>query len=246
MDERIERFGALMRDATLETLWPTRCAICDQPGALLCASCYRRLPFIDWWNACPRCGSARGRMQCCLCNPVMLGGFGLEDPPFDGCVSAVELDARTGRIATLFKDGGEQRLAQVMAALMAPYIPPSWLESQPFVTFVPATTKAYRRRGFDHAELLAHTFAHTCALPGGAILMRPQSTDQRALSREQRLQNMEARFMASESRPMPETVLLIDDVYTTGATLFAASLECRRRGAQHVFCATFARTDGET
>ena len=234
-----------MRDATLETLWPTRCVICDQPGALLCASCYRVLPFIDCWNACPRCGSPRGRVQCCHCNPVMLGGFGLDEPPYNQCVSALELTEATGKLATLYKDGGEQRLAHVLAALMAPFIPPDWREERPFVTFVPATTQAYRRRGFDHAELLAHALAQRCALPGGAVFTRPKSTDQRVLSREQRLKNTQKRFTVGPAVAMPKSVLLIDDVYTTGATLFAASLECRAQGAEHIFCATLARAEGE-
>ncbi len=53
-----------------ETLWPTRCALCDTPGKLLCPQCARSLEFIDYYRACPRCGSPWGSLQCDRCNPV--------------------------------------------------------------------------------------------------------------------------------------------------------------------------------
>ena len=45
--------------AVAETLWPTRCAICDEPGELLCERCRSEPPFIDLWRACPICGAPR-------------------------------------------------------------------------------------------------------------------------------------------------------------------------------------------
>ena len=68
--------------AVAETLWPTRCAICDEPGELLCERCKSELPFIDLWRACPICGAPWGHTQCTECNPVMLAATGREKVAF--------------------------------------------------------------------------------------------------------------------------------------------------------------------
>ena len=162
----VGELGRAIGDAALETLWPTRCAVCDAPGALLCDRCRRDLAYIDRWRACPRCGAAWGRLQCTECNPVTLSRLGLARLPFESCVCAVALDDAAHRIATLYKDAGERRLSAVMGSIMADATDPDWLREADAVTWVPASRTAFRRRGFDHAEELARAFA-ACA--GGEL-----------------------------------------------------------------------------
>lgn len=237
--------AALLRDTALETLWPTRCAICDAPGTLLCRSCYRSLPFIDGWQACPRCGSPFGRVQCCECNPVTLGAIGMAELPFDACASTLLLTERVRRIVTAYKDGGEQRLARVIALLMAPTVSPEWRARIGAVSFVPAGRASLQRRGFDHAEGIAGELARQMGRPCVRLLARPAHRDQRELSRAERLRNLSSGMQALPGTRAPGSLLLIDDVYTTGATLFSASAACKEAGAHTVYCATFARTDVE-
>ena len=144
-------------EALAETLWPTRCAVCDAPGEVLCDACRSALPYLDWWRACPVCGAPFGRVQCSECNPVVLGRAGRDTVPYDGCASAVTFGEAPARIVRTYKDQGERRLAEPLACLMARARPPSWRPEA--VTFVPATSAARRRRGFDHAELLARGLA---------------------------------------------------------------------------------------
>ena len=228
-------------EALAETLWPTRCAVCDEPGELLCGPCRLGLPYIDWWRACPRCGAPFGRVQCSECNPVMLGATGRTAPPFASAASAVSYESAARRLVTTYKDRGERRLAGTMAALMAPYVAPGWRDGLQAVTFVPATPAARRRRGFDHAELLAQAVAEELGIACIDVLRRPHSFDQRRLSRAARLANMEGSMQALPGATLPRSVLLVDDVCTTGATLFAASEALREAGAACVRCLTFAR-----
>ncbi len=232
---RIARFAA---EVVAETLWPTRCALCDVPGAVLCERCASLLPYLDWWRACKRCGSPFGLVQCDLCNPVALARIGREQLPFAGCASAVMFDEETGRLVRVFKDQGEQRLAGVMAAAMSRAVPPSWAFE--VVTFVPATLAAARYRGFDHAELVAREVAAAFGVPCLEALARPKTRDQRALTGAQRIENLAGRFRALDCR-LPQRLLLVDDVYTTGATLCAATDALRSAGCAEVRCLTFAR-----
>ena len=233
--------GRAIGDALLETLWPTRCAVCDEPGALLCDRCRASLPYIDRWRACERCGAPYGLYQCTECNPIALSPSGFDAPPFRACASAVELDARTGRIVTLCKDAGERRLAGTMAGIMADAADPAWFLEATAVTWVPATKSAVRRRGFDHAEAIARAVAERISLPAVPLLDRPDAKDQRALARDERFGNIVGRFRVRIGIIAPETIVLVDDVCTTGATLFSAADALRRAGARDVLCLTFAR-----
>ncbi|WP_165051194.1 MULTISPECIES: ComF family protein [unclassified Adlercreutzia] len=251
----LEGMAALMRDISparclsfasevlTETLWPTRCAVCDAPGELLCDACAARLPFIDACLACPRCGAPFGRVQCTECNHALLALSGREQMPFDQAASALVLNEAARRIVTTYKDRGERRLCAVMAGVMARYVPPEWTAdpARTALTFVPATAAAVRRRGFDHAEQLARSLAALLDLECACVLTRPRNADQRSLSRAQRHANMAGSFAVLAGATLPERVIVIDDVCTTGATLYAAADALREQGARTLQALTFAR-----
>ena len=240
--ELAEAYGSEVSEAIAETLWPTRCAVCDEPGEVLCEKCRLGLPYLDWWRACPRCGAPFGRVQCTECNAIVMGARGLDEPPYAGCASAAVFDDETtGRVVRTWKDAGERRLGAVMADAMAQAIPPAWRRRCRVVAPVPATTRALRRRGFDHALELAQGISERLEMPCAELLARPRSVDQRKLSGSQRLENMAGRFRALPGANVAPAVLLVDDVYTTGATLFAATDALRAAGAEEVYCLTFAR-----
>lgn len=169
----------------------------------------------------------------------MLARFGRESLPFAGCASAVEFDERSGKVVRIYKDHGERRLADVMSALMCFVMPPGWQIDA--ITFVPAAKAAFRRRGFDHGELLGHMVADKLGKACVAMLERPKTIDQRKLGRQQRVDNVSRGFSVLPGMPSPARLLLVDDVYTTGSTLCAAVDALKRAGAHEVYCSTFAR-----
>lgn len=256
---RLTAFRRLARDAVLETLWPTRCCVCDLPGDVLCTECERGLAWLDLWQACPACGAPYGRLECTECAEVVLRALGRSAFPFDSCHSAVLLDAAAHRIVLAWKDGGEARLGAVMARLMADTLPRPWFQgSAPAartaqdapqaVLYVPATRAAVARRGFDHAEELAGQLATLLGLPCWTPLARPHAKDQRGLSRRERARNSAGTFSVVREhttegalRPLSQRILLVDDVFTTGSTLSAATDALKAAGVQTVHCATFAR-----
>lgn len=274
----------LAKDAVLETLWPTRCCVCDVPGSVLCERCRRALSYLDRWQACPRCGAPFGRVQCTECNDVVLAALGRSRYPFDSCASAVVLDDAAHRMVLAWKDGGERRLGAVMARLMARTLPPEWNAAKrsampalgapsagagapsgqradavgipAAVLYVPASRKARTRRGWDHAEQLAAELGAVLGLPSWTPLSPPGARDQRVLGRRDRAANAHGSFrtttnawrtgggQGTEARraQAPRCVLLVDDVFTTGSTLSAATDALKEAGVATVHCATFART----
>ena len=121
-----------------------------------------------------------------------------------------------------------------MAQIMARYLPPRWMGAAPVVTFVPATAAARRRRGFDHAEHLARELSFIAGLDFAPLLVAARSRDQRKLGRTGRIGNMRHSLTALAGASMPGAVIVVDDVCTTGATLFAATEALRAAGAKIV------------
>lgn len=250
-----------------EGLYPTRCILCDEAGWLVCPDCLRRLEYIAWDRRCPVCGSPEGRTQCCDCAQRLerlrferaleepdgerraegrpsgpAGSHRASSPfPFDGCASAVCLDARAARIAVARKDAHLRALALPMAECMARIVPPAWMgKGRTALSFVPSSCSARARRGFDHAYDLAFSCARLLELPLVPLLALPSERDLRSLGGRARLGAVRGMEGLPAARAW-ETVIVADDIFTTGATLSAAAEALKAAGAGAVFGLTFAR-----
>jgi predicted amidophosphoribosyltransferase len=101
-----------------------------------------------------------------------------------------------------------------------------------WITWVPCRSGDRRRRGFDHAEVLARGVALRLGLPRRPALRRVgSSVDQAGLSASERARNLRGTFRAT---PVGGSVLLVDDLVTTGATASACARALRSAGASGV------------
>ena len=235
MADTINRTAHAFLDAFAELIAPTRCGGCDGQDALFCARCRAWLEQnYDPRRACPRCGAPFGALVCTECAQTAFAFSA-------ACVLGV-LDGPLARAIVMMKDRGEERLATVLAQLLAQRVWPGWADA---VAFVPVSPAALRARGFDQGRAVAWALAAALDLPLGRFLIRPHSTDLRSLDREQR------RAAVAESfKPGPDAarvsryphVLLVDDVFTTGATTDACARLLLEAGAAEVRVACLART----
>jgi predicted amidophosphoribosyltransferase len=109
------------------------------------------------------------------------------------------------------------------------------------ITSIPADPERLLERGHHPAGALARALGTRWGLPVAQLLVRHGSRARQAeLSRTDRLRNVRGAFVAVAAPP--ESVILVDDVYTTGATAAAAATALRRAGALRVDVVTFART----
>lgn len=229
-------------DVALEIVWPTRCAVCDMPGErVLCEACERKLEIIDLGRACERCGTPFGRVQCTECNDVMLAAAGMSGIPFDRMSHAVILDDAARRIVAVYKDADERRLVDDIARIMRGFIDPALARRGFVMTYIPDTAAAMRRRGFDHSQEIAATLAAMASMGCENLFERPQSIDQRKLGRSERIENMRSSMRVRSGIDIPERVLLVDDVCTTGATVYSACDALRGAGVREIHVLTFAQ-----
>ena len=233
-----------LKEAALELAWPTRCAICDEPGSLVCEACKKSLLFCDPWLACPHCGAPFGKDQCCECNSYTRGKRGLQNTQPFYCTSYALFTEESGSIIRCYKDAGEQRLSSFIAACMQSALSPETWQRYNAITFIPNSEQAYAKRGFDHMEAIARIIANAQQLPLLFAFERPQTSDQRKLSKQQRLENLTRSFIVRSqlhALALPPHILVLDDVMTTGATLRAAASALKSSGALSVEGLTFAR-----
>ena len=112
------------------------------------------------------------------------------------------------------------------------------------VTFVPMHPKRERKRGFNHSRLLAEKAAFRLEFECAGLLMRTRNAPQQArLSREERINNLKGAFVVPETeieRVKGRNILLIDDVFTTGATAKSCAEALLAAGAAKVYFAAYA------
>jgi len=142
------------------------------------------------------------------------------------------------------KYGGLPRIADDLAAAMRPILPPA--DGPKVLIPIPLARKRLRERGYNQSEVLAHALARRWQIPVLDGLVRTRETPtQTALTPGTRLANVRAAFaVANVQCPMINdhgTLIIVDDVFTTGATLAEAARTLEQAGARRIYGVTFAR-----
>lgn len=212
----------------LAAIAPPACLACRAPldvPDVLCGGCRAALPWLR--DPCPRCALPS---PCAPC-PARAAPFGAAWAPVAHAGPAREL-------VLALKLGGALPAAGAMAAQIAARVPRTLVRDATLVA-VPAAPLRRRRRGYDHAERLAAALADRTGLPVSACLRREGPAGRQVgLGRRARAGRVRVRAHG----PAPATVVLVDDVHTTGATLAACAAALRAAGSRQVAAVTYART----
>lgn len=216
--------------ALLGWLLPPRCVICGARGVRecdLCAQCLAMLPPAR--QACPRCARARGDGALCPACRRSAPDFPLARVQA-AFAYAFPLDVLLPRLKFHADFAAGRALAGCMAAHFAAAPAPQALLP------VPLHPARLRQRGYDQALELARPLARALGLPlRSDLLQRRRATAaQTRLDADARRQNLQGAFAVSAHAPLPQHVVLLDDVMTTGATLHAAAAALRAAGVIRV------------
>lgn len=192
-------------------------------GLLLCPVCRR-----DW----------SGSGGCCRHCRTRLFGSGAKGFDLPGLLALGYYRGELARAVRAYKYLQVRNLAPLFATSLAAQVQVrGWRPGT--VTYVPLHAGRRRQRGFDQASLLAGSLAARLSVPCRPLLERTRATPQQArLVAAERRQNVHRAFRASG--PASGTVLLVDDVFTTGATLGACREVLEAAGARAVLLAVLA------
>ena len=232
-----ERFPRQAMQQLLDLLYPPHCAGCQRGGHVLCPSCLAQIPPLI--AVCQRCSAPLVPGSMCLsCQSAPLRLSGLR------AVSAYQEPLRSYIHA--LKYDGNTRLAQPLGTLLARAYRASGIYADAIVP-VPLHSERYRKRGYNHAALLARACASQTNLPLiENMLVRHRATLSKVGFKPwERQQNVLGAFSCSPAfahgQLRGRTLLLIDDVSTTASTLEACASPLFVAGATAVFALVLAR-----
>ncbi|HZQ09025.1 MAG TPA: ComF family protein [Anaerolineae bacterium] len=217
----------------LDLLFPPRCVNCQTPGNTLCLRCWNSIERITS-PFCARCGhplrSASARCLDCDAHALTITNIR----------AVVWHDGAAREAIHALKYHRRRDIAAPLARLLADYIERSNIRFD-FITSVPLHTTRQRERGYNQAELLAKQTAVLTRSIYRDTLQRTRATrDQIGLDRAARRANVADAFTLRQQSCFNKNILLIDDVYTTGATLDACAMALLDGGARDVYGLTVA------
>lgn len=216
-----------------------------------CIACGREVPWRDrvasccgpCWRSLPRIESGKCR-SCAL--PLVGGSVCISctlDPlPVEWCEAWGEYRDNLQSVLHAFKFQRHDFLATHLSALMVETIRARGDLSFDVIAAVPMHPAKRRRRGYNQAELLAAAMSRKLGIPFDVRLLskRGEKETQSTLARAARAPNVRGVFEASP-RADEQSILLVDDICTTGETFRACAQELLRQGAGRVCAISLAK-----
>ncbi len=225
---------------------PSQCAVCKAwpSNGMVCEPCVTRF--------------AQPVRRCATCALVLKAGISadiercgaciVKPPPLDACLAAVSYEYPWSDCVASYKFGNDPAWASTFTLLMksTPLIDPA-VEGVDVILPVPLSAARLQQRGYNQAlEICKHLSREKT---DAYLLLRIKDTlKQSSLSKSERMKNVKAAFAVEPMRAKElqgKRVLLVDDVMTSGATLFAAAQALRQAGATHITAVVFARTEAK-
>ena len=233
----VQRFQRVTR-RSLDMFFPPRCAGCKKGGSVLCSSCMTAIVPMKP-PLCQHCGASLvvlGVCQQCRYHPVELSGL--------RAVSNYEGTLRTCIHA--LKYTGNVRLAEPLGLLLAQAYRYYGMQADAMMA-VPLHSERQKERGYNHAYLLAEVCARQVQMPlyDNMVVRHRATPAQVGLAASERRQNVVGAFcctpMFATGALYGHSILIIDDVSTTGATLEACAAPLFAAGARAVWGLVLAR-----
>ena len=228
-DTNLTRLAASL----LDLLLPLSCTVCSIQGRMLCSDCEARFPRL-MGPFCSKCSAPGSRDPCewCATSP----------PALDGVRAPYLFDGAVRDIVYRLKYQNMRALAPDVGRLLFRYLETNPIPGDALVP-VPLHGRRKRERGYNQSQLLAAELSKATGLPMEArAIRRTRNTAPQVSmsSHEERIHNIEGAFQPASELP-GRRVILVDDVVTTGNTMFACAVALRAAGAVSIWGLVLAR-----
>lgn len=217
----------------LQLFFPLRCPVCDRPapfGEKICLECMKRLkPITPPW--CMKCGKKllEEKELCADCSR--------KKHAFVRGRALYEYESAASSIYRL-KYGKRKEYADFFAEEMAEYLSDFIQKVRPDALIpIPLHPKRMKKRGYNQAALLARAVGERVKVPVYEnLLLRVKNTQPlKRQNPEERQNNLKKAFIIAQNDVKLKTIILVDDIYTTGSTMDEAAATWRTAGVQQIY-----------
>ncbi len=228
------------KSSLVDLVCPHTCRGCGRLGAVLCECCKNDI-IKNRQAICPicrqivaqktenvgECGQGQGAMRCGECDSPFLGTW------IGGWRSGV-----LAKIVKEFKYHGVRACGNVLVDIIEDAIPSEMLRDEKIVVVpLPTIGKHVRERGLDHTMILAKKLARRRGWSCKRIIGRATDTVQVGAKVAERQKQAESTYVITGKIESEASYILLDDVWTTGATMLNAARVMREAGAERLFAA---------
>ncbi len=226
-------------DKAISALFPHRCAICDEavrPEELVCPKCVRTLKPLTG-ETCRKCGKrlvSTERLYCYDCSRKIHyfdRGFAIFE--YADVKASLYRFKYSGRAeyAKMYAYYANRILGDTLRSLHADALIP-----------VPIHRRRLKRRGYNQAEVLARALSAYINVPviNDLVIRRKYTVPLKKLDERGRINNLKKAFIIGSNGVKLDTIVIIDDIYTTGATIDAISRLLRESGVNNIYYITVA------
>lgn len=224
-------------------VYPLRCSLCGEP--LL------QHPWMEM-GICSRCvdalrkESVRDTAGCRTCGIPLISEMEscltcrTKQHHYRAHRSLFMYQGRARSLLKAYKFQSVSSLSLLWAQLLFEAIQQEFSQP-PLIVPVPSRKRSVRTRGWDQMELIRRNLTRSFCLSTAKILSRTGGSSQKKLNYAQRMLNLSGHIRCTLSAAeLPQKILLIDDVYTTGATLDECSRVLKRLGTMEIYAFTLA------
>jgi len=242
-------------ESLFAVLFPSDCRICREPLTTIsnlpvCHKCLGKIVALEGL-LCRICGEKLFSSYTQLEDGPLCGLCRRIEPEFRRAVSFGSYDGVLRELIHLFKYNGIRPAGTMLAGLLGQAIGGLQLPPGSVLIPVPLWPGKRQARGFNQAEAIARAFcslrtAGSIQLDTSSLLRTRETASQTGLTRKQRRANVRGAFaVRNAERVRGRSILLVDDVMTTGTTVNECARVLLRAGAKEVFVATVARATKE-
>jgi ComF family protein len=220
--------------AIWDIIFPKKCINCGREGSFLCEDCLSLIP-INPFEYC-LCEKMEKRNKCNNCKNKHL----------DKILSATDFNNKIVKEAIhKLKYGFIEEISIPLAFLVLSHLQAinCQIDKSFVIIPVPMHIKKKKRRGFNQSEEIAKLISKATTIPLSTTLIKTKETKpQMELNRNERIKNIKNCFAIKDKKEIEnKTILLLDDVYTTGTTMDECAKVLKENGAKEVWGLTIAR-----
>lgn len=233
----------------IRILYPKKCPVCEKiipdipenRNQHICMPCNAKLSYIKP-PKCMRCGKqlyGENEEYCTDCRK--------KTHTFTQGIGVFSYDNNIKKTMYRFKYSNRREYAEFFGNVLASrygYLIRRWQAE--VIIPIPLYRIKYIKRGYNQAELIARALSEQIKIPvDSKILIRSRKTRaMKELNDEERVKNLQNAFKLTENIVKYKKVLLVDDIYMTGATMDACAGVLKKGGAEEVYCASICIGNG--